>query len=133
MSNLMRLKILLPYEKFAETTEIKRVVAETQSGSFGILPRRLDCVAALTPGILTFEKNSGEETFVAIDEGVLVKTGLDIVVSVHNAVSGTDLSKLRQLVEEKFLQLSEEQANVKTILQKMESSFITSLAELHND
>lgn len=132
MSNLMRLRILLPYEKLSENTEIKRIVAETQSGSFGILPRRLDCVAALSPGILTYEAKSGEETFVAIDEGVLVKTGLDVVVSVHNAVSGTDLSKLRQLVEEQFLQLSEEQTNVKSILKKMESSFITSLAELHN-
>ena len=51
----MNLKILLPFGIFAEKTGVLRVVAETRAGSFGLLPQRLDCVAALTPGILVFE------------------------------------------------------------------------------
>ena len=51
----MNLKVLLPFKIFAEKTGVLRVVAETRAGSFGLLPHRLDCVAALAPGILVFE------------------------------------------------------------------------------
>ena len=69
----MNLKVLLPFQIFAEKTGVSRIVAETREGSFGLLPHRLDCVAALAPGILTYETESDGEVFVAVDEGVLVK------------------------------------------------------------
>ena len=47
----MNLKVLLPFQVFAEKTGVLRIVAETREGSFGLLPHRLDCVAALAPGI----------------------------------------------------------------------------------
>ena len=71
----MNLKVLLPFQIFAEKTGVSRIVAETRDGSFGLLPHRLDCVAALVPGILTYETISDGEVFVAVDQGVLVKTG----------------------------------------------------------
>ena len=71
----MNLKILLPFQVFAEKTGVSRIVAETREGSFGLLPHRLDCVAALAPGILTYETDAEGEVYVAVDEGVLVKTG----------------------------------------------------------
>src|SRR5450432_240364 len=70
----MTLKVLLPFQVFAEKTGVSRIVAETREGSFGILPHRLDCVAALAPGILTYETESDGEVFLAVDEGVLIKT-----------------------------------------------------------
>ena len=54
-STFMNLKVLLPFQVFAEKTGVARIVAETREGSFGLLPRRLDCVAALAPGILIYE------------------------------------------------------------------------------
>ena len=91
----MNLKILLPFEVFAEKTGVSRIVAEARGGSFGLLPHRLDCVAALTPGILTYEVEAEGEVYVAVDDGVLVKTGLDVLVSVRRAHGGTDLGHLR--------------------------------------
>src|ERR1022692_997284 len=99
----MNLKILLPFQVFAEKTGVSRIVAETREGSFGLLPRRLDCVAALAPGILTYQTESDGEVFVAVDEGVLVKTGPDVLVSVRRALDGADLGQLRGLVEKEFL------------------------------
>jgi F-type H+-transporting ATPase subunit epsilon len=49
---------------------------------------------------------------VAVDEGVLVKTGLDVLVSVRNAISGTDLGQLREAVEREFLNLNEREQSV---------------------
>ena len=81
----MNLKILVPFQIFAERTGVSRIVAETREGSFGVLPRRLDCVAALVPGILVYEHEAEGEVYVAVDEGVLVKTGPEVRVSVRNA------------------------------------------------
>ena len=102
-STLMNLKILLPFQIFAEKTGVSRIVAETREGSFGLLPHRLDCVAALAPGILIYETEADGEVYVAVDEGVLVKTGPDVLVSVRRAMGGTDLGQLRESVEQEFL------------------------------
>jgi F-type H+-transporting ATPase subunit epsilon len=129
----MTLKVLLPFQVFAEKTGVTRIVAETREGSFGILPRRLDCVAALAPGILIYENEIEGEVYLAVDEGVLIKTGLDVLVSVRNAIAGTDLAKLRDSVEREFLNLDEREQSVRSALAKMESGFIRRLAEFHHD
>ena len=129
----MTLKVLLPFQVFAEKTGVTRIVAETREGSFGILPRRLDCVAALAPGILIYENEIEGEVYLAVDEGVLIKTGLDVLVSVRNAIAGTDLDKLRDSVEREFLNLGKREQSVRSALAKMESGFIRRLAEFHHD
>ncbi|ARU31919.1 F0F1 ATP synthase subunit epsilon [Sulfuriferula sp. AH1] len=120
----MNLKVLLPYRIFVEKTDVSRIVAETAVGSFGILPHRLDCVAALVPGILVFETAAEGEVYVAVDEGVLVKAGADVLVSVRNAIAGTDLRKLRAAVEQEFLNLDEQEREARLVLAKLESGFI---------
>ena len=72
--SLMNLRVLLPFQVFADKSGVSRIVAETRAGSLGLLPHRLDCVAALAPGILTYETEAEGEVYVAVDEGVLVKT-----------------------------------------------------------
>jgi F-type H+-transporting ATPase subunit epsilon len=127
------LKILLPFRIFTEKTGVSRIVAETREGSFGLLPRRLDCVAALTPGILTYENAAEGEVYVAVDQGVLIKTGFDVLVSVRNAIGGTDLGRLREAVEREFENLTEREQNVRSVMAKMESGFIRRLAEFHHE
>ncbi len=129
----MHLKVLLPFQIFAEKNDVSRIVAETREGSFGLLPHRLDCVAALVPGILMFETEAEGEVCVAVDQGVLVKTGLDVLVSVRNAVGGADLGQLREKVEAEFLTLDEREQNVRSVTAKLESSLIRRLAEFQHE
>jgi F-type H+-transporting ATPase subunit epsilon len=129
----MNLKVLLPFQVFAEKTGVTRIVAETRAGSFGLLPHRLDCVAALPPGILTYEDEAEGEVYLAVDEGVLIKTGQDVLVSVRNAIAGTDLRHLREAVEREFLHLNEREQSVRSALAKMESGLIRRMAEFHHD
>ena len=127
----MKLKVLLPFQVYAEIDGVKRIVAETPQGSFGMLPQRLDCVAVLEPGILTYETTKDGETYVAVDEGVLVKAGTDVLVSVRNAISGMDLGKLREAVEQEFINLDENEKQVRAVLARLESGFIHRFAEFH--
>jgi F-type H+-transporting ATPase subunit epsilon len=129
----MHLKVLLPFQIFAEKTDVSRIVAETREGSFGLLPHRLDCVAALTPGILTYETESEGEVFVAVDEGVLVKTGQEVLVSVRRALGGTDLGQLHDAVEKQFLTLDEHEQSVRTAMAKMETGFLRRFAAFQNE
>ena len=129
----MHLKVLLPFQIFADKTDVSRLVAETREGSFGLLPHRLDCVAALAPGILTYQTESGGEIFVAVDEGVLVKTGQDVLVSVRRAIDGSDLGKLRTLVEKEFLTLDAHERSARTVTAKLAAGFLRRFVAFHNE
>jgi len=129
----MQLRVLVPFQIFADKVGVSRVVAETSEGSFGLLPHRLDCVAALAPGILTYETEADGEVFVAVDEGVLVKTGPDVLVSVRRALGGRDLAQLRASVKREFLTLDEREKSVRTVMAKLESGFLQRLATFENE
>ena len=129
----MTLKVLLPFQIFAEKTGVSRIVAETREGSFGLLPHRLDCVASLAPGILTYETETDGEVFVAVDEGVLIKTGPDVLVSVRRAVSGTDLGQLHDTVKQEFLTLDENEQSVRSVTAKLETGFLRRLATFQHE
>lgn len=124
----MNLKLLLPFQIFADVSGVSRLVAETRGGSFGLLPQRLDCVAALTPGILIYETAADGEVFVAVDEGVLVKTGAQVLISVRRALRGSDLAQLREAVEQEFLILDENEQGVRSMMAKLESGFLRRFA-----
>lgn len=122
----------MPSHIFAEKVNVSRIVAETPDGLFGVLPRRLDCVAVLCPGILTYENDTDGEVYLAVDEGVLVKTGPEVLVSVRNAIAGTNLGQLREAVEQEFINLSEQEQSLRRALAKMESGMIKRMAVFHN-
>jgi F-type H+-transporting ATPase subunit epsilon len=124
----MNLKILLPFQIFADVTGVLRIVAQTHDGSFGLLPHRRDCVAALTPGILIYETNTGGEGYAAVDEGVLVKTGPDVLVSVRRAIRGTDLAQLHEAVEQQFRSLDVRDDSARLVMAKLEAGFLQRLA-----
>lgn len=129
----MNLKILLPYRVFVEEAKVSRIVAETSEGSFGFLPNRLDCVASLVPGILVYENSAQQEVYLAVDEGVLVKTGVDVMISIRDAIAGKELSQLRKDVETSFLKQNEEDKTVHIVMAKLESGFIRRLAQFSHD
>ena len=130
---LMNLKVLLPFQIFAEKTGVSRIVAETLDGSFGLLPHRLDCVAALVPGILIYQTEADGEVVVAVDEGVLIKTGPDVLVSVRRALSGTDLGQLRDAVKKEFLAMDEHEQKVRLVTAKLETGFLRRFATFQHE
>jgi F-type H+-transporting ATPase subunit epsilon len=129
----MHLKILLPYKVFVDDDQVQRIVALTTEGAFGILPHRLDFAAALSPGLLAWRGESGADTYAAVDVGVMVKAGDDVLCSVRNAVSGADLGALREAVERQFLNLSSQEQSVRNALLKLETGLTRRLAEFNHE
>ena len=129
----MKLKVLLPYGVFLEQNDVSRIVAETSDGSLGLLPHRLDCAAALVPGILTYAPPEGELAYIAADEGVLVKAGDDVMVSVRRAIGGKSLAELQDAVKREFLTVDEQQRNMRAAMDKLESGLMSRLAEFRHD
>jgi len=117
----MRLRVFLP-ERILIDQEVTKVVAEAENGSFGILPKHIDFVAALTSGIFSFKSN-GEEEFLAIDEGILVKCASEIMVSTRKAVRSRNLGELKQTLVHEFQTLDDQERKTRSILAKLESDF----------
>ena len=129
----MNLKILLPFQVFADLRDVTNVVAETTAGSAGFLPHRLDCVAALVPGILYYQSAAGGDVYLGVDEGVLVKTGQDLLISVRNALAGTDLGHLHEAVDRDFLQLDAHEKLRRASAAKMEGQLAHQLSIFEDD
>lgn len=123
----MRVKLVVPSGVLLEQEAVK-VVAEAQDGAFCLLPRHIDFVAALVPGILGLTSADGEETFVALDEGILVKHGPEVLVSTWNAVQGR-LGELQQSVLGQVRALGEEEQKARLALDRLEASLVHQLRE----
>jgi len=125
----MKLKVVLPTGTLVEQ-EVAKVTAEAENGSFCLLPYHIDFVAALVPGLLSFENERGEEEFLAIDEGVLVKCGAEVMVSTRNAVRGVALGQLKQAVEQQFRVLDERENQARSVLAKLEADLVSRFVRL---
>ena len=129
---LMQLQVLLPSKVFAQYQSVESIVLETPEGAYGLLPKRMDCVAALEPGILTYTLKGEAAKYIAVDEGIMVKKGQQVRVSVRNAHSGVDLVALKESVQTEFLSLTEQEREVRAVLARLESGFMRGFKSLNS-
>lgn len=125
----MSLKVRLPAAVLFEA-EVSRIRAEAENGWFGLLPKHVDFVTALVPGVLTYEPPGGPEEYLAVDRGVLVKCGSEVSVSTRQAVRGTSLGQLKQQVERQFLLERERERAAKALESKLEADLVRRLLEM---
>jgi F-type H+-transporting ATPase subunit epsilon len=124
----MKLTVWLPTDVLLEE-EVTRIKAEAQNGWFGLLPKHVDFVTALVPGVLTFEPCGKPEEYLAVDRGVLVKCGPEVKVSTRNAVRGTDLEQLKTEVEKRFREREELEKKARAFEAKLETDLVRHLLE----
>lgn len=129
-ATLMHLKIFLPYKVFADIEYVKKIVVETSAGSYGILPRRLDCAAALLPGILEYETEKEGVHYIALDQGIMIKAGSEVLISVRNAMGNAPLGKLRNVVKQEMMQLDNLEINARNVMAKLETGFLRNFQKL---
>ena len=127
----MNLKVLLP-RNILVNEPASKIIADGEEGSFCLLPRHIDFVSALAPGLLSFVNGDEQEEFLALDEAVLVKCGPEVTISAKDGVRGRDLGKLRELVESRFQNLDEQEERSRAALAKLEAGFIRRFLELEH-
>jgi F-type H+-transporting ATPase subunit epsilon len=125
----MQFKVVLPTKILINTTAIK-VIAEAENGIFCLLPRHIDFVTTLIPSLLSFVSPQGEEQFMAIDQGILIKQGNQVTVATQNAIQGGDLGKLKETVNQQFRLMDEREKNARSVLAKLEINTIRNFIEL---
>ncbi|MBK0399540.1 F0F1 ATP synthase subunit epsilon [Limibaculum sp. M0105] len=125
----MQLTVFTPARLVLERA-VGRIVAVGLDGSFGLLPRHVDVAAPLVPGILQFECEDGREGFVALDGGVLLKTGRTVRVAARRAATGDDLATLRAKVEQEFLALADHEQQARQAVARLEAGIIRRFLDL---
>jgi F-type H+-transporting ATPase subunit epsilon len=128
----MWLDVLTP-TKILISEEVHKVIAEAQDGSFALLPRHIDFAAALVPGLLSYVNEAGQEVFLAVDEGILVKQGAKVRVSTRQAVKGEQLETLIRTVQQQFMHLDEREKQMRSSLARLEADFVRRFVELGGD
>jgi F-type H+-transporting ATPase subunit epsilon len=124
LAGCMSLRVLLPDRVLLESEDVSRIVVTTDAGSHGLLPRRRDCAAVLVPCVLEFGRADGTRGYVAVDRGVLTKTGREVVVACRNAVPGDDLERLHALVEGRFARLGADEQATRQAMARLEGEIV---------
>lgn len=109
--------------------EVSRVTVEAEDGFYTLLPRHIDFVTALVPGLLALRRPDGTEEFMAVDEGVLVKRGQQILVSSLSALRGADLGALREAVEHEFRVSAGHEEEARRALSELEADLVRRYVE----
>jgi F-type H+-transporting ATPase subunit epsilon len=125
----MRLKVFIPTDILLDT-EVVKVIARAPNGAFGILPRHIDFVTALVPGVLSYVDAAGQERHVGTDEGILIKRSREVLVSTRNAVCGDDLAALRLVVRRDIVELDEHERAARSALARLEAGVIRRFMDL---
>ncbi len=124
----MRVKVITP-TTIPVDEEVSKIIAEAINGSFSLLPRHIDFVTALVPGILVLTDEAGAEQFLAIDDGILIKRGDEVRISTSRAVCGPTLQELQHVVEVEFRQLDEQEHMAHMAISRLEAGFIRRMLE----
>jgi len=128
----MTLKVMLPTHILIDET-VQKVTVEAENGSLTLLPRHIDFVTVLVPGLFQYVTDDDQEKYLAIADGMLVKRGFDLQVSTRNAVQDDDLETLAQTVRESFRQLDERERKARSVLAALETELARHIAILGDD
>ena len=123
MNEVIQFRVLMPTEVVVDEP-VRKIVAEAANGSFCLKPRHTDFLTALVPGVLSFTSPDDIEHFLAVDEGILVKHGEEVLLSTRHAVRGLRLEELERLVRERFEMLDDRERTARSAVAKLESDFV---------
>ncbi len=126
----MDVRVYLPIEIYWQAENIGKVTAEGLEGYFTLLPRHIDYVSVLVPGIMTVVSSSDQTEYFAVDAGTLLKQGDKVSISTRNCVRGTDIENLARIVDNEFKQLDDLEKKARTALAGLEHTMLQRFAEM---
>jgi F-type H+-transporting ATPase subunit epsilon len=114
-------------------TKIKKVTFETLNGYHTLLPRHVDFVSALTPSIVRYTDEENSDKFVACHQGIVVKKGSNVTISVQNAVMGNTLDELQQTILVDFKKNEENRKELNLAMVRLETGLMRGFSKLNGE
>lgn len=130
IEDLIHLEVVTPAEIVIDT-QASKVSAEAVNGAFTLLPRHVDFVASLVPGLLTYVAGH-EEHLLAIDAGLLVKRGPSVRLATGAAVAGEGVLDLQRSLRASFDEMIETEQKTRSVLLHLETDAVRRLIELED-
>ncbi len=110
-----------------------KVTFETLSGFYTLLPKHVDFVAAMKSNIVRYTDENGKERFVACHQGIVVKKGDSVTMSVQGAVLSDALANLPQDLANDFKKKEEERKKLNLAMARLEIGLIRGFGKLKGD
>ena len=128
----MRLEIFVPSRTHV-FYDVDLVDVETEDGRLALLPRHIDCVAALVAGLVRYRDGDREEHYLGTDGGTLVKIGDRVLISTPRAVVGRRLGSIHGELEERRREREERAREAQKALARLEVQLARSIFERESD
>ena len=124
----MRLQLVTP-DSVVLDEEVTKVSAEAPTGAFTLLPRHVDFVTSLVPGLVIYAADD-RERMLAVDGGVLVKRGSSVRIATGEAAEGDSVLALQRALRASFAELAETERRSRAALARLETDAVRRLVEL---
>lgn len=125
----MQLTILLPSHVLLDAA-VTKIIAQAPNGAFALLPRHIDMVSSLVPGLVSFTGKESIEHFAGTDEGILVKCGQQVTIATRQAILSDNLEQLREQVHDMFVDLGQRERTARSALARLEAGVVRRFVEL---
>lgn len=99
-------------------------------GKFCLLPRHIDFVSTLRPGLVSYKRADGSMAYAVIGEGILVKRGPEVLVSTGFALAGSGSEALLRAAAGRAEADLECESSTRARLSMLEAEFMRRLKEL---
>lgn len=126
---MMTLRVTTPEKSLFEGT-VAKIAADGVDGGRGLLPRHVDFVMPLKPGIMACTDADGAETYFAVNGGVLVKKGAEVTVAARHAVMTERMEDLPRVVLEFFAEAEEHVEAAQRAAIRLETMLMREFLEL---
>ncbi len=124
----MTLQVFVPSETHG-FYDLKLVDVESDIGRLTLLPHHVDCAAALRAGLVRIRDDRGEDHYLGIDGGTLVKTGEEVLISTPRAVVGRALGQIHEELAERRRRRIQREKEAQKALARLEVELARSVFE----
>lgn len=124
----MTLEVFMPSE-IHRVRNLVLIEVESQAGHLTLLPRHIDCAAELVSGLVRVRYEEGEERYLGIDGGTLVKIDDRVTISTPRAVLDGELGIIHETLAQRRRQREARERENRMALVRLELELARSLFE----
>ena len=128
----MELKVVTPIEVIL-SCPIQKITIEGIDGFRSLLPKHIDFITALKPGIMTYVTTDNATKYLACNQGLFVKCGTQVSISTPWAVISDDLEHLKHHIKQNMAEMEQERKEVGVSMARLEIGLTKGLIQLRRE